>query len=55
MTLVGKYNASNDEIGGTLFVYGEQPVGSAKLNRWHGNIDAAFWLLHRALRVLADF
>lgn len=53
MSLVGKYDASNDQIGGSLFVYGEQPVASAKLNRWHGNIDAGFWLLHRMLRILA--
>jgi hypothetical protein len=53
MTRAGKYSASFLGPASSLFVYGESPVASVKLNRWDGNIDAGFWLLHRALRVLA--
>jgi hypothetical protein len=53
MTPVGQYDATYEGVDGDLFVYGESPVTSAKLNRWHGNIDAGFWLLHRLLRILA--
>jgi len=53
MTLVGRYDASFEGVSGSLFVYGESPVTSLKLNRWHGNIDAGFWLLHRLVRLLA--
>lgn len=52
MTRVGRYNASYDGVNGSLFVYGEAPVTSTKLNRWDGNIEAGFWLMHRALRLL---
>lgn len=53
MTLAGQYDAQFEGVSGDLFVYGESPVASSKLNRWHGNIDAGFWLLHRVLRILA--
>jgi hypothetical protein len=53
MTRVGKYNPAFVGPASSLFLYGESPVASTKLNRWNGNIDASFWLLHRALRVLA--
>ncbi len=52
MTRIGRYNASYEGVTGSLFVYGEAPVTSSKLNRWDGNIDAGFWLVHRALRML---
>ena len=53
MSAIGQYDATFEGVGGDLFVYGESPVTSAKLNRWHGNIDAGFWMLHRLLRILA--
>ncbi len=53
MTRIGRYNPSNEGVSSNLFVYGESPVTSTKLNRWDGNIDAGFWLVHRALRMLA--
>lgn len=52
MTRIGRYNPSNEGVTSNLFVYGESPVTSTKLNRWDGNIDAGFWLVHRALRML---
>jgi len=54
MTRVGKYDPASSENSSSLWVYGEVPVSSAKLNSWNGNIDAGFWLLHRILNLLAD-
>ncbi|MCG3197207.1 MAG: hypothetical protein GHCLOJNM_01692 [bacterium] len=53
MTRVGSYNAGFEGPTSSLFVYGESPVTSAKLNRWNGNIEAGFRLLHRLVRILA--
>jgi len=53
MTLFGKYDAAFEAGAGSLFVYGESPLASAKLNRWHGNIEGALHLIHRLVRVLA--
>jgi hypothetical protein len=52
MTRIGRYNPANEEVTSNLFVYGESPVTSTKLNHWDGNIDAGFWLVHHALRML---
>jgi hypothetical protein len=49
MTRVGKHDPGYEGCTGTLFVYGESPVTSTKLNRWSGNLEAGFWLLQRIL------
>jgi hypothetical protein len=48
MAQYGRYNPENSENTSTLFVFQEAPLTSAKVNRWNGNIAAAFDLLHRA-------
>lgn len=47
MTRIGAYRPDDPRHTSNLFIYREVPVQSAKLNRWNGNIAAAFDLLHR--------
>ncbi len=48
MAQYGRYNPENTENTSALFVFQEAPLTSSKVNRWNGNITAAFELLHQA-------
>lgn len=52
MSNYGKYDPSNTANSSTLFVYKEVPVPSQKLNRWNGNLQAGFDLVHAVCRSL---
>lgn len=54
MMRVGRHTPTLAVNAASLWVYAESPVTSAKLNLWAGNLEAGFWLLHRAVRLLAD-
>jgi len=52
MPQYGQFNPELAENPSTLFQFQEVPVTSVKLNRWNGNINAGFYLLHQALSAL---
>lgn len=52
MAQYGRYNPRNSENSSTLFTFQEVPLTSSKLNRWNGNLSAAFELLHRVCSAL---
>ena len=54
MTNLGKYDAANGTHLSSLFVHGEVPVASAKLNTWNGNIAASLEVVNRVLSRLAS-
>ncbi len=55
MTDYGKYNPENTHNTSVLFTYKETPLTSSKLNRWNGNIEAAFEVIHHVCsRVFAQ-
>lgn len=47
MAQFGRYNPQNSENASALFTFQEVPLTSTKINRWNGNLVAAFELLHR--------
>lgn len=52
MARYGRYDPNNSDHSSSLFVYGEVPLESAKLNRWNGNLKATLDFLTRNLAVL---
>ncbi|MEW6233971.1 MAG: hypothetical protein AB1656_01160 [Candidatus Omnitrophota bacterium] len=48
----GKFNPSNANNVSTFFSYKESPLTSAKMNRWNGNIAAAFEALRAVCAAL---
>jgi len=52
VTQYGRYDPKNSHNTSALFSYQEVPVTSAKINRWNGNLAAAFELLHRICSAL---
>ncbi len=52
MSVYGNYDAQHDGNTSSLFIYKETPVASSKLNRWNGNIEAGFDLLHAVCSAL---
>jgi len=47
MTRHGRYDPQNPHHTSSLFVFQEVPLTSSKMNRWNGNLAAAFELLHQ--------
>lgn len=47
MSRYGAYDPTENGNTSAMFVYKEVPVTSEKLNRWNGNLEAGFTLLHR--------
>ncbi len=54
MANLGKYDATRESHSSSLFIYGEVPVSSVKLNRWNGNVDASLEALNRAISRLVN-
>lgn len=47
MPRYGRYDPQNPNNASSLFVFQEVPLTSSKMNRWNGNLAAAFELLHQ--------
>ena len=54
MANLGKYDPTRESHSSSLFIYGEVPVSSAKLNRWNGNVDASLEAVNRAISRLVN-
>ncbi|MDP8244705.1 MAG: hypothetical protein P9L94_11530 [Candidatus Hinthialibacter antarcticus] len=52
MGIYGTYDAQRAGNASPLFIYKETPVASTKMNRWNGNIEAGFDLLHTVCSAL---
>ena len=52
MNVYGNYDAQRTGNASPLFIYKETPVTSSKMNRWNGNIEAGFELLHAVCSAL---
>ncbi|HOE10538.1 MAG TPA: hypothetical protein PLQ35_10055 [bacterium] len=54
MANLGKYDPTRESHSSSLFIYGEVPVSSAKLNRWNANIDASLEAVNLAVSRLVN-
>ncbi|HOL95315.1 MAG TPA: hypothetical protein PLH79_13275 [bacterium] len=55
MPRYGRYDPQNPNNTSAMFIYQEVPLTSSKMNRWNGNLAAAFELLHQTgARLLAQ-
>lgn len=52
MSVYGEYDPTQSGNASSLFLYKEVPVTSTKMNRWNGNIEAGFALLHAVCSAL---
>ncbi|MBZ0258254.1 phage baseplate assembly protein V [bacterium] len=52
MSVYGEYDPTQSGNASSLFLYKEVPVTSTKMNRWNGNIEAGFALLHAVCSTL---